>query len=50
MEGDKYKKDIEITCEVFEEVSNIKKILENKGFHYVEEFALDDIYLSNCNT
>ncbi|MCI9087819.1 MAG: hypothetical protein HFJ32_04625 [Clostridia bacterium] len=50
MEKGKYKEDREITCEVFEEVSNIKKILENNGFHYVEEFTLDDIYLSNCNT
>ncbi len=50
MEGDKYKKDIEITCEVFEEISYIRSVLENSGFHYVEEFTLDDIYLSNCNT
>ena len=50
MEGDKYKKDIEITCEVFEEISYIRSVLENNGFHYVEEFTLDDIYLNNCNT
>ena len=43
-------KDIEITCEVFEEVSTIDKVLQKKGFHYIEEFTLDDIYMKNEET
>ncbi len=29
----------------FEEISTIVKVLEDKGFKYVEEFTLDDIYM-----
>lgn len=39
--------DIEITCEVFEQIANIEKVLKNKGLHYVEEFTLEDIYMKN---
>ncbi|MBS6251909.1 MAG: type III toxin-antitoxin system ToxN/AbiQ family toxin [Clostridium sp.] len=41
----KYIKDIEITCEVFENISTIVKTLEDKGLKYVEEFTLNDIYI-----
>ena len=43
-------KDVEITCEVFEEISTIVKALEDKGFKYIEEFTLDDIYMKNDKT
>ena len=43
-------KDVEITCEVFEEIPTIIKALEDKGFKYVEEFTLDDIYMRNDKT
>ena len=46
----KFIKDVEITCEVFEELSTIVKNLEDKGFKYVEEFTLDDIYMKNDKT
>lgn len=46
----KFIKDVEITCEVFEEISTIVKSLEDKGFKYVEEFTLDDIYMKNDKT
>ncbi|MCI8310568.1 MAG: hypothetical protein HFJ45_10610, partial [Clostridia bacterium] len=46
----KYIEDIEVTCEIFEEISNIGRVLENNGFHYVEEFTLDDIYLYDSHT
>ena len=39
-----------ITCEVFEEISTIVKVLEDKGFKYIEEFTLDDIYMKNDKT
>lgn len=50
VEEKKFIKDVEITCEVFEEISVIKKTLEDKGFKYVEEFTLDDIYMKNAKT
>ena len=40
----KFIKDVEITCEVFEEIATIIKALEDKGFKYIEEFTLNDIY------
>lgn len=46
----KYIKDIEITCEVFENISTIVKTLEDKGLKYVEEFTLNDIYMKNDKT
>ena len=46
----KFIKDVEITCEVFEEISTIVKVLEDKGFKYIEEFTLDDIYMKNDKT
>ncbi len=46
----KFIKDIEITCEVFEEISTIVKVLEEKGFKYIEEFTLNDIYMKNDKT
>ena len=39
--------DIEITCEIFESISTIEKKLKSKGFSYIEEFILDDIYMEN---
>ncbi len=48
--NNKFIKDVEITCEVFEEISNIVKALEDKSFKYVEEFTLDDIYMKNDKT
>ena len=45
--NNKFIKDVEITCEVFEEIPTIIKSLEDKGFKYVEEFTLDDIYMKN---
>lgn len=42
--------DTEITCEVYEDISLIKKELANNDFHYVEEFTLDDIYMYDSNT
>lgn len=49
-DNNKFIKDVEITCEVFEEISTIVKSLEDKGFKYVEEFTLDDIYMKNDKT
>lgn len=43
----KFIKDVEITCEVFEEIATIIKALEDKGFKYIEEFTLNDIYMKN---
>lgn len=48
--NNKFIKDVEITCEIFEELSTIVKSLEDKGFKYVEEFTLDDIYMKNDRT
>ena len=45
-----YIKDVEITCEIFEDISTIIKTLEDKGFKYVEEFILNDIYMKNDKT
>ena len=45
-----YIKDVEITCEIFEDISTIIKTLEDKGFKYVEEFTLNDIYMKNDKT
>jgi len=39
--------DEKITCEVFEEVSNVIKVLEDVGFKYVKEFSLNDMYMKN---
>lgn len=50
VEESKFIKDVEITCEVFEELSIIVKSLEDKGFKYIEEFTLDDIYMKNDKT
>ena len=49
-DNNKFIKDVEITCEVFEEISTIAKSLEDKGFKYVEEFTLDDMYMKNDKT
>lgn len=43
-------KNIEITCEVFNDISEIKLILEKYNFKYIEEFVLDDIYFYNIKT
>ncbi len=48
--NNKFIKDVEITCEVFEETSAIVKVLEDKGFKYVKEFTLNDIYMKNDKT
>ncbi len=40
-------KNIEITCEVFEKIEKIKKVLLENGFKYIETFTLDDIYMYN---
>lgn len=45
-----YMKDIEITCEVFDGIPDIIRVLEENGFHYVEEFTLADIYMNNAKT
>lgn len=42
--------DIEITCEVYDDIPHIKEELEKHNFHYVEEFTLDDIYMHNPET
>ena len=41
--------DTEITCQVFDDISVIKKELEKNNFHYVEEFTLSDTYMYNIN-
>ena len=38
-------KDVEITCEVFETTEKIKNTLLENGFHFVESFTLDDVYM-----
>ena len=38
-------KDVEITCEVFDNLDKVKNILLNKGFNFIESFTLDDIYM-----
>lgn len=43
-------KEIEITCKVNEDLSNIRKALESKGLKYIEEFILNDIYMRNVRT
>lgn len=43
-------KEIEITCKVNEDLSNIRKTLESKGLKYIEEFILNDIYMRNVRT
>ncbi len=40
-------KDVEITCEVFDNVDNVKSTLLEKGFNFIESFTLDDIYMYN---
>ncbi len=45
--GKNFIKDVEITCEVFDETPNIIKVLETKGFKYVKEFILNDIYMKS---
>lgn len=47
---EKHIREIEITYEVFEQISRIKKALENKGLKYKEEIVLDDIYMKNGKT
>lgn len=42
--------EIEITCEVYDDLQTIKKILESKGLKYKEEFTLNDIYMKNNKT
>ncbi len=42
--------DTEITCEVYDDISVIKKELEKNNFHFIEEFTLDDIYMYNEKT
>lgn len=42
-----YMKDVEITCEVFDNVDNVKSTLLEKGFNFIETFTLDDIYMYN---
>lgn len=40
-------KDIEITCEVFENMKNIQNVLLSTNLRFVESFILDDIYMYN---
>ena len=40
-------KDVEITCEVFDGIENIKSALLEKRFNFIESFTLDDIYMYN---
>ena len=37
-------KDVEITCEVFDGIENIKSTLLEKKLNFIESFTLDDIY------
>lgn len=41
---------IEITCEVFESINNVKKKLKGNKFEFKEEFVLDDTYIYNAST
>lgn len=43
-------KEIEITCEIFEKIGDIISTLESRGFKYIEEFILNDIYMKNDKT
>ena len=43
-------KDVEITCEVYENIEKIQNTLIEKGFKHVETFTLDDIYMYNKKT
>ncbi len=38
-------KDVEITCEVFDNIDKIKSVLLENGFRFIEVFTLDDIYM-----
>lgn len=40
-------KNVEITCEVFDDLEKIKSVLSDLGFKYVETFVLDDVYMYN---
>lgn len=40
-------KDVEITCEVFDGIENIKSALLEKKLNFIESFTLDDIYMYN---
>lgn len=40
-------KDVEITCEVFDGMENIKSALLEKKLNFIESFTLDDIYMYN---
>lgn len=42
--------EVEITCEVFQNIPEIIEILKAYEFNYVEEFTLDDIYMENTNS
>lgn len=43
-------KELEITCQVFEDILKIKEELERKGFLYKKEFMIDDTYFYNKKT
>ena len=42
--------ELEITCQVFEDVLKIKEELERKGFSYKKEFWINDTYFCNKQT
>ncbi len=41
---------IEVTCQIYSNISDVKKALEDNNFKFVEDFILDDIYLYNKDT
>ncbi len=34
---------IEVTCQIYSNISDVKKALEDNNFKFVEDFILDDI-------
>lgn len=43
-------KEVEITCEVFENIEKIKKTLTDNDYEFVEEYTLNDVYMQNLKT
>lgn len=43
-------KELEITCQIYNNVLDIKKELERKNFIFKKEFIIDDMYMHNTKT
>ena len=43
-------KELEITCQIYNNVLDIRKQLESNNFKFKKEFIIDDMYMHNTKT